>query len=724
MESLEGLGIVGIPNRELSEEELERLSDVIMEFSQVQTGISLYDYEYEFGWRIVYSILVEDADEITALFSRQSGKTETVAVVVCGCMVILPILGKELGSDERLAKFAGGFWCGIYAPNYDLAGILWSRMKARMYGISSRGILKDPEIGIDLRGELENMVLPNGSFCDCGTASPHAKIEGKTYHLVMLEECLGGESEVVTPRGEVTIQSLVEIGYRGKVLGFDHVSGEEVWSEVLGDLERLAQKECYLLRFSNGVEVRSTGKHPWYLSGEGYIETKELYRRVVELGEELEFRGLVSEETRVYCEYMEIIPPVERVYDLKTSTGNFFAGGVLSHNCQDISSNKIRSSIHPMCASTAGTLVKIGTPSPVKSDFYESCRRNKRHDVSKGLLRDRKRSHFEFDYTVAQRVNARYRKYVEKERSRLGEDSDDFRMKYRLHWILERGMFVSSDIFDECGISKVDVLKERIGKGLKKREISFRRPSGLTTYDNWSDGQVAAIDIGRKNSTVITIGKVWWDNPIDYGGGSRYYLHVVNWYELYGDDHESQHPQMLTFLKNYRLGSVVVDATGKGDPIYSRLKSDLEQFGIVVIPFIFSAESKDRGYKVFLQEIRSKRFSYPSSKGASKRKVWQRFYSQMVDLEKSWSGGRMVVSKPKGDRKEARDDFCDSAMMLCWLVNVEGSYEVEVGPNPLIGRAAKWASAEMMGKAGAWFRSAVNPRGSIPAVRESKRGKW
>ncbi|NIU82894.1 MAG: hypothetical protein GWN31_05295, partial [Candidatus Thorarchaeota archaeon] len=89
----------------------------------------LFPYEEEFGWRIIYSLLVEDADEITALFARQSGKTETVAVVVCGLMVLLPIFGKIFSRDKRMVKFGEGLWCGIYAPNYDLAGVMWKRMK-------------------------------------------------------------------------------------------------------------------------------------------------------------------------------------------------------------------------------------------------------------------------------------------------------------------------------------------------------------------------------------------------------------------------------------------------------------------------------------------------------------------------------------------------------------------------------------------------------------------
>lgn len=573
----------GVGDRALTEAEITKLADVVMTFSQEIAGVELYPYEYEFGWRICYSLLIEDADEITALFSRQSGKTETVAVVVVGCMVLLPALAQALPGDERIAKFKDGLWCGIYGPGYEQAGIMWNRMKLRMYSDSSKQALLDPDINIDLADQTENMVLPNGSFCDCGTAAPQANIEGKTYHLILLEET------------------------------------------------------------------------------------------------------------------------------------------------QDISNEKIRASIHPMGAATAATLVKIGTCNRNKSEFYEACRRNKRHDVKNGKARSRKRTHFEYDYTVCQRYNPRYRKYIEKEKQRLGEDSDDFRMKYRLHWLLERGMFVSTDLLDECGIvEKGKSLFVTKGSGRRQRKIEFTRPPNVVTYDTHTEGLVFAVDVGRSpHSTVVTVGKPFWDGPVEYADSTRYPIHIYNWLELHGDNHEAQHPQILDFLKNYRLSMGVVDATGKGDPVYSRLAADLDEFGIHVQPFIFSDVSKDIGYKTFLQELQTRRFTFPAGARATRLAKWMRFHQQMTDLEKNWRGQKMVVAKPKDD-KDAHDDYPDSAMMLCWLVNVADSMEVEETTNPLIGRLAQWAQADMLKQAGAWYRSKANPprQSARRNVRPSKRGKW
>lgn len=570
----------GLPKRDLRPKEIEKLAVMCVAFGQEMTGIKLHPYQEEFAWRIAYSVLMEDAEEITALFARQSGKTETVAVMVVGLMALMPVLAREIYWDERIAKFKDGLWCGIYAPTLELASIMWSRMKARLYSQSSKRVLLDPDIDIDLTGHVvENMTLPNGSFVDCGTASPQSKIEGKTYHLILLEET------------------------------------------------------------------------------------------------------------------------------------------------QDILSRKIRASIHPMAAAVAGTLVKIGTCNKVRSDFYDACRRNKRSDVNRGLVRSRKRNHFEFDYTVVQRYNPRYRKYVTKERARLGEDSDDFRMKYRLHWLLGRGMFVDPDLFSERGIrTNRDELVMVKGKGRRSQKFIFTRAPNVVAHDQKTDDLIASVDVGKEASTVVTIYKVFWDGGVKYGNDVRYPMHVLNWKELQGDDHEAQHPQIIDFLKNYNISQVVVDATGKGDPVYSRLAADLEGYGIVVVPFIFSAKSKDIGYKIFAQEISTARFSYPAGGQATKLQKWKKFVTQMEDLEKSWRGPLMVVNKPSGD-DEARDDYCDSAMMGCWLVNGKGTMEVEEQDNPFLGRQARWNSVDMLKQTGAWFRKKFEPN-RHQGTRPGKRGKW
>ena len=51
---------------------------------------------------------------------------------------------------------------------------------------------------------------------------------------------------------------------------------------------------------------------------------------------------------------------------------------IVVDECQDADELVIRKSIHPMLASTGGSMVKIGTPGYHKGDFYKAINLNKR----------------------------------------------------------------------------------------------------------------------------------------------------------------------------------------------------------------------------------------------------------------------------------------------------------------------------------------------------------
>jgi hypothetical protein len=530
------------PKYTLTKDQILDLSEKCFEFCKAASGVTLYPYQENFARRMIQSVLLEDGEEITALFSRQSGKTETVSCVITGLCVILPNLARmpDLASDERIGKFKDGFWVGIFAPSYELAGIMHSRMSSRMQSDAMQAVLSDPDIGIDLQGGRKVLRLPNGSYVDANSAGPQANIEGKTYHVIICEEC------------------------------------------------------------------------------------------------------------------------------------------------QDISNYKIKKSIHPMLASTNGTIIKIGTPNAQKGDFFDACERNRARTATSNDLP----THFQYDYEYPSRYNPRYRKYIEKEIDRLGYDSDEFRMSYRLHWLLERGHFIPPEIFDACGVQAKDKLR------VKKRGkyVHFKRPDSPYGNDLTAENMVASLDIGRANdSTVITVAKVWWDNPQMFAGEDRYYTHIVNWLEIEGDDHESQYPQIMDFLSKYNLGILIVDATGRGDPIYDRLSADLYDKNIRVIPFLFSQRSKHEGYTVLYQEIKEKRLTYPAGDHAKTQRKWQRFVKQMYDLQKEWRGKYMDVKAPtsgkKGGSSDGHDDYPDSLMMLCYAVN-RRLISAEVAANPFIGSRA------------------------------------
>ena len=75
-----------------SQDFIDRLIDKIMLFMEGLVGHPLHDYQQPLAKRIIEAVLIGKGDEITALASRQSGKSETIANTVATLMVLLPKL--------------------------------------------------------------------------------------------------------------------------------------------------------------------------------------------------------------------------------------------------------------------------------------------------------------------------------------------------------------------------------------------------------------------------------------------------------------------------------------------------------------------------------------------------------------------------------------------------------------------------------------------------------
>lgn len=65
-----------------------------MSATDIISGHPLYDYQKPFARRIFESLIINDGATVTALFSRQTGKTETIANVIATAMIMFPVLSK------------------------------------------------------------------------------------------------------------------------------------------------------------------------------------------------------------------------------------------------------------------------------------------------------------------------------------------------------------------------------------------------------------------------------------------------------------------------------------------------------------------------------------------------------------------------------------------------------------------------------------------------------
>jgi hypothetical protein len=488
------------------------LVNIIYEFCELYSGRVLFPYQEQYSKRVIRSILENDGAEITALFSRQGGKTETISVTVGGCMIILPKLANMpmFADDPRLSPFKDGFWVGIFAPSLRQSQITYNRLRSRLQCKAALAVLNDPDFRLSFNcSNGQTVALSNGSFCTAISASDGSSIEGESFKFIICEEC------------------------------------------------------------------------------------------------------------------------------------------------QDISNFKIRKSIHPMGAAYNATIAKIGTSTTFKGDFYDAIQRNKR-DYDQGNIKIR--NHFEYDYTVIMKYNHQYAKYIEMEKARLGEDSDEFRMSYKLEWILSTGMFIDD----------INEFEKKNG------EPNFER-----TLADQKVCHVVGIDLGGKNDdTVVTVGEVDWENPVileaqvNEDGEEEtfiaYNCYIKDWLEIFGDNYENQYHTIIDYLKNFRVARVCIDAT-KESSIADRMRANMPY---EVIPFVFTTKSKSELYKHLSREIKSGRARFPSGSTIRQTREYKKFLGQLGELQKSYSGQYLVVCHPP--ERNAHDDYPDSWALMVFAAKEKG----------------------------------------------------
>ena len=307
---------------------------------------------------------------------------------------------------------------------------------------------------------------------------------------------------------------------------------------------------------------------------------------------------------------------------------------IVIDECQEADDFVVSKSISPMLAYYSGTMVKTGTPTTHKNNFYRSIQLNKRRQTGAKS----RQNHFQWDYRDVSKYNANYGKFIKKEMLRIGEDSDEFQMSYCCKWLLDRGMFVTSNVLDELGDTSQEVVK-----------AWHRSPV------------VVGIDPARKvDSTVVTVVWVDWDRPDEFG----YFDHrILNWLEIQGYDWEDQYFQIVQFLSNYDVLAVGVDANGVGDAVAQRLKLLLPRAEVHSLGSSQSEQSKR--WKHLKALIDRRMVGWPAHAKTRRLRTWKRFYQQMSDLETKFQGPNFLAHAP--DEAHAHDDFADSLAIACCL---------------------------------------------------------
>lgn len=505
-----------------------RLAEVMVKIGQQMMGVLLYSYQEKPAFRIIYSILARDGAEITMLYARQSGKSETSTFCIVTLGVLLPVLSKIF--PQELGHFSRGVKMGLLAPQGEQVATIYARCMERLHSEPVRMFLDDPDI-LDAPLSTASFKLKSGSTLTGQSAAKQSKIESKTYHIIFLDEA------------------------------------------------------------------------------------------------------------------------------------------------QDIDTEKVRKSIIPMTASTFGTVVRTGTPSRQKGDFYYTIKNNEKTDakLKTPKEKDKKQLHFQYDYlevikskkemfkTDKQDFHLLYEKSVMRDKKSWGEGSDIFRLAYKVEWILEVGMFITEkDLEEKC----------------------YDKRMNLPTIDVTTDFVVAGLDIASaRNSTVLTTGII--EAPaMEFGDHPK--KTIVDWLVLSGVNYEEQFQVLAEELIQKRVQVLFADYTGVGRALTDVLMYHLSEY-MLIVPYNFSPGSKSDMWKSLDEDITNRRLVVPANKMVQSKKEFKDFVEQMTNMQKYWRGSFMVCEKTQG----FEDDYCDSLA----LMNLAGNHlysppmDMEVQDNIMVGNA-------------------------------------
>ena len=308
---------------------------------------------------------------------------------------------------------------------------------------------------------------------------------------------------------------------------------------------------------------------------------------------------------------------------------------------QSINPDKYHKEFRPMGASTNVTTVLYGTPWDGHSLLEEAAEANRELERRDGVKR-----HFSVPWEEVARHSAPYRRYVESERRRMGENHPLFRTQYLLQPVAGGG-----GLFTTAETGQL--------QGSHQRR---RGPAAGATY-------VAGLDVGggagsgtlstsgrQPDSTVLTIGE------LDFSAVDAIRrdpaIRVVEHYEWKGVPHHSLYPQLADLLKNvWRCRRVAVDATGMGEGVASVLTKALGSGAVT--PIRFSAQSKSRlGYDL-LAAVNSGRLKVYARDGSDE---WAEFWRQATSASVAYRMDKTMnfyVEESRG-----HDDYLNSLALL------------------------------------------------------------
>jgi hypothetical protein len=348
-----------------------------------------------------------------------------------------------------------------------------------------------------------------------------------------------------------------------------------------------------------------------------------------------------------------LAPTAEQVKAQRGPRVLFFSAGPQSHivgatasllleidEAQDVAIEKYDVELKPMVATRNATTVLYGTAWSDDTLLARMRTHNLALEESDGIRR-----HFEFDWRELARLNEHYRRFVEGEIERLGEEHVSIRTQYRLLPISGAGLLFSE--WQRHLLRGTHPWLERPDD----RDNGFYI-AGLDV--GGEERERASLSSGKRDASVLTIGRAG-TNEFDLPE-----IAVVHQEWWTGMKYTQQYAAVCALMELWNVRRLVVDRTGLGETLAALL---VERFGDErVQAFRFTRASKSALTYHLLSLVNSARLRLPDPARVPPALE-----------EECWRQIRLARCHPVGDGllnmqvnpSEGHDDFLISLALCC-----------------------------------------------------------
>ncbi|HZR41419.1 MAG TPA: hypothetical protein VFB12_14955 [Ktedonobacteraceae bacterium] len=312
---------------------------------------------------------------------------------------------------------------------------------------------------------------------------------------------------------------------------------------------------------------------------------------------------------------------------------------------QDVQHEKFNRDFRPMASTTNATTVLYGTAWSDTTLLAQQSAANQELQERTG-----QRQHFAYDWQALAAINPAYRRYVEQEIERLGEDHIAIQTQYLLHTLSGADYFLTD--LHRIMLQGTHAWENEPGEGLYIAGMDVAGEDRPTPITSTSAGHTAP-PRSRRDSTVITIARLCLDDlnfPV---------AEVVHHEWWTGRPFPEQHHATISLIEHWGIRSLIIDDTGLGEAFASHLQNILGTHRIKRIKF--TRPTKSHLGNQMLKFIRCGQLKLYAAENAPRR-IFEECHQQLRNARQRLLPSQMVDFYV--DPSDGHDDFLISLALL------------------------------------------------------------